>query len=226
MAAREFQMLHSLDIRPSEGRGFGLFATANIPAKTIICQEAPTFYAPAKILTGTNEEKVNTFCDMYASARVSDRNRLNDHIWIPEHYERNKDLYNWFDRWLKKYMQANGSYQPEEPRTEMVEELIKAYTTFWTNASGTPDRGAAVYSTFARANHSCRPNASWRYTDNAPYYLEMVTECDIPAGDEVTVSYDYFGRQKLKKRRERLASWGFVCKCEKCTEEEFALGRK
>ncbi|KAI1648377.1 SET domain-containing protein [Daldinia loculata] len=224
MAAREFKMLNSIDVRPSEGRGFGLFAKANIPANTIISSETATIYGPPSIRSRSDEQKVNVFCDAFASASESNRSRLDSHAWNPEQYEQHKDLYNHFDKWLKNYMRSSGSYEPGFNRTEAVMALIKAYSIFWINASGTPDNGAAVYSTFARSNHSCRPNATWRYRGDPPYHLEMVTECDIPAGEEVTVSYDNLSRLKLDERQKLLSNWGFTCKCERCTEEEYMLG--
>ncbi|KAI0119575.1 SET domain-containing protein [Daldinia grandis] len=225
MPPKEFQMLNSLNVKSSEGRGLGLFTKANIPANTVISRELAIIDTPRAISARSDEQQVNAFCEAYASISESKRCRLGDHAWNPLLYEQHKDYYNHFDKWLKNAMRNKGIYEPGIVRTEAVTLLIKAYTIFWTNASGTPDRGAAVHGTFARANHSCRPNAGWRYTSSQPYYLEMITERDIPAGEEVTVSYDALHRRNLDERRKVLSSWGFVCQCERCTEEEATRDR-
>ncbi|KAI1658908.1 SET domain-containing protein [Daldinia decipiens] len=225
MAPREFEMLNSVEVKASEGKGLGLFAKANIPANTIVSRESPIIYGSPRIRSRSYEEKVRVFCEAYSSASVSQRGQLDNHAWNPEQHEQHKDLYNHFDKWLKDLMERSRIYEPEVPRTEPVLALIKAYSIFWINASGTPDNGAAVYSTFARSNHSCRPNTTWRYIGDRPYELELVTECDIPAGEEITVAYDNLSRLKLDDRRRVLSNWGFTCQCERCTEEEYAMGR-
>ncbi|CAE8655719.1 unnamed protein product [Polarella glacialis] len=68
------------------------------------------------------------------------------------------------------------------------------------------------------ANHSCRPNAIWYFTD---FSISFRAIADLAAGDEVTISY-LEGEELLAatgQRRAKLLQGGkdFHCTCERCS---------
>ncbi|KAK4193212.1 hypothetical protein QBC35DRAFT_468890 [Podospora australis] len=69
----------------------------------------------------------------------------------------------------------------------------------------------------ARINHDCRPNLHYRLT-NITHTTVAVR--DIPAGEELTISYIY-GQASKKTRTKELQDWGFNCSCSQCTLSGF-----
>lgn len=67
----------------------------------------------------------------------------------------------------------------------------------------------------ARVNHSCLPNAEHLYINRAGL-LTLWAVKDIPAGEEITLSYmdDFKGYEERKVFLER--NWNFVCDCNAC----------
>ncbi|KAI9038415.1 SET domain-containing protein [Aspergillus affinis] len=86
------------------------------------------------------------------------------------------------------------------------------------------DRGeqfaAAVYPRAAIANHSCSPNIIHKPDNDRR--MVFVASCDIQPGEECCISYfDLTEFVDLSERREHLQkSFRFLCKCERCLEEE------
>jgi len=79
---------------------------------------------------------------------------------------------------------------------------------------------AAIFPRTARLNHSCDPNAVYRWNSNLGCLTVHVCQ-PIAAGTEITVSYGPTSPHMdvtWKARQERLqASFGFRCACTKCT---------
>ena len=78
---------------------------------------------------------------------------------------------------------------------------------------------SGIFLKAARFNHSCCANAIFAWNGN----LQRVTVhamVDIPAGEEISVSYDFpFG--SVTNRRKRLHEiYGFVCDCPACHLED------
>ncbi|KAI1479697.1 SET domain-containing protein [Daldinia eschscholtzii] len=223
MDSAELKMIGCLRVgRTLDNKGFGLFVTANIPANTVISCEEATMYASRELRSPDIQVRINTFCDLYSASSQADRCRLNDHACNLEHFTASKEYYENFENWYVNYLTRQGTYDPDIPREEKVLKLIKSWSTFWTNCASSNDGETGLWSTFARANHSCRPNTLWRYVGKSPYIAQIVTMQDLPAGTEVTVSYSDLKNADLEKRRRTLQGWGFLCKCERCTEDELA----
>lgn len=74
----------------------------------------------------------------------------------------------------------------------------------------------SIFATGARFNHSCAPNAVYRWNTN----LNALTvhACQpIAAGDEICVYYGFDGHVTRSARQTRLkSSFGFDCTCAKC----------
>ncbi|KAK3300599.1 uncharacterized protein B0H64DRAFT_428639 [Chaetomium fimeti] len=70
-----------------------------------------------------------------------------------------------------------------------------------------------VFPEVSKFNHDCRPNVHYRLSG-----LKHTTVAvrDIPAGEELTISYIYTGIAR-SKRLSQLDQWGFACSCQQCT---------
>lgn len=73
----------------------------------------------------------------------------------------------------------------------------------------------ALFVAAARFNHSCCPSA---YVDSTRAECVVRALRDIPAGEEVCISYVPVS-DSLAKRQEALNGRGFVCTCQRCEEE-------
>ncbi|KAI1802924.1 SET domain-containing protein [Daldinia bambusicola] len=222
MASEELKMLGCLRVARVENKGLGLFVTQDIPADTIISCEEASMYGAMEKKTRYDETKINSFCNLYKESSQAERTRLDDHACNPELYEANRNFYSIFDKWFVNHLKRQGTFDPSVSRTDKVLKLIRSYSTFWTNCASVYEQEVGFWSTFARCNHSCRPNSTWRYVGKSPYFLQLVTTKDIPAGSEVTVTYLGLEKDSLARRREVLKGWGFTCTCERCTEEDLA----
>lgn len=80
-------------------------------------------------------------------------------------------------------------------------------------------KGQALFSLLCLVNHSCEPSTVARFSSwkgRAMVRLEALR--DIEAGEELTMSYIDEG-ESLEERKVALASYGFVCGCDKCVGE-------
>jgi len=72
-------------------------------------------------------------------------------------------------------------------------------------------------------NHSCNPNAH-RSVRDVNGYVYVVAVRDIPAGDEVTITYihtNYFS--KTRRTADLLAKYKFTCQCSVCVRDDPAI---
>lgn len=77
----------------------------------------------------------------------------------------------------------------------------------------------AVFVETSRLNHSCNPNAEWLWREDTKT-IEIVALRDIECGQEILISYLYFGEDSTAvARRLQLLDWKFICRCERCIAE-------
>ncbi|CAM8938992.1 unnamed protein product [Rhodiola kirilowii] len=82
--------------------------------------------------------------------------------------------------------------------------------------------GVGLWLLSSYINHSCCPNARRLHIGD---HVIVVASRDIKAGEELTFAYfDVF--KPLEKRREMLATWGFICRCRRCEFEERVLSNR
>lgn len=76
----------------------------------------------------------------------------------------------------------------------------------------------AVSAEISMINHSCRPNACWKYNAGK---CEVHALDIIPAGQEITIAYSSHQEHTLcnttNRRKHLLAVWNFTCNCTICT---------
>ncbi|KAH9892149.1 SET domain-containing protein [Xylariomycetidae sp. FL2044] len=94
---------------------------------------------------------------------------------------------------------------------DIVEDVLR------TNAFSFPlagEKHMALYPDVSRINHACKPNAFIRFTPSS-LAVSIVATRDIPAGEEISLSYIPLG-QPRQERRAALQRWGFNCTCALC----------
>eukprot|EP01053_Blabericola_migrator_P013239 Blabericola_migrator_1__13238@NODE_91_length_14555_cov_140_209277_g81_i0_p2_GENE_NODE_91_length_14555_cov_140_209277_g81_i0NODE_91_length_14555_cov_140_209277_g81_i0_p2_ORF_typecomplete_len479_score73_37SET/PF00856_28/2_4e10SET/PF00856_28/3_7e03NOB1_Zn_bind/PF08772_11/1_4_NODE_91_length_14555_cov_140_209277_g81_i040445480 len=80
------------------------------------------------------------------------------------------------------------------------------------------NEGLILYDRISNMAHSCNSSATWHYGSNDAFVLRARQH--LAPGDEITISY--IGDEDLLKpthtRRERLSSWQFTCRCDRCSD--------
>lgn len=80
--------------------------------------------------------------------------------------------------------------------------------------------GTAFYAIQSCINHSCQPNAhALRSEDDPNSFAVIVATQDIPAGEEVTISY-VDESLPYELRQEALQDYGFLCCCPLCHNQQ------
>merc|ERR1712110_565827 len=84
--------------------------------------------------------------------------------------------------------------------------------------------GVSLFTTVARINHSCEPNAKIDFLANAAR-LTAVSIAPLVPGQELSISYI---RQEadVRSRKQQLLEYGFVCGCARCLREDSGEVRK
>lgn len=83
------------------------------------------------------------------------------------------------------------------------------------NSVDLPGRGAAVFEELSRANHSCQPNAAFKFESDS---CSLVAMRPLAVGDEVTISYikESCLMMPITHRKSMLSTWDFDCRCPRC----------
>jgi len=81
--------------------------------------------------------------------------------------------------------------------------------------------GFGVYPIPSFFNHSCFPNVR---KDRSGRRLRFITTQDVDADEELCISYGHVEGMDLKQRRNELwEGWFFLCRCNRCLEEEAVI---
>ncbi|KAG6917993.1 hypothetical protein DXG01_017003 [Tephrocybe rancida] len=77
-------------------------------------------------------------------------------------------------------------------------------------------RTSGVFDAISRANHSCAPNAAYKF--NVPSFsLSLRAVRPIKAGEEITITYCHQTKPKAQRQAE-LLPYGFQCTCARCSD--------
>ncbi|QSZ28627.1 hypothetical protein DSL72_003126 [Monilinia vaccinii-corymbosi] len=225
-------------VKPSPGRGQGLFTTKAVKAgELLLCEKAFAHcYAETSEYSKTNSQTtllVNLHTNRMTLGTQSDLiTTIVQKLW------RNPSL-------IPKFTTLHhGSFQPVE-RIEVdkkpVIDTFLVERSIALNVFGCPTSSYEAHSTVAKSgedeykhhscgiwlmaskiNHSCLSNTQRSFLGD----LQLVrATCDIPAETELTFWYTEpaENRRKIKKA---LGNWGFQCKCIICLDLEETTSRQ
>lgn len=217
------QLSNVLDIRPSPGKGHGLFARCDIPAFTQILSE------PALISIKEGEDLPQIW-QQYESLPI-DRQRL--YKQLQREFKLDRDLI------MGQKLRKRGYSDKQVPRMVHVAAIFQANAfnveDFWARAPtaedfqlatndqegtslGGPIKRRALFPTIARLNHSCVCNAH-DYFDPRTKSMDVRTVTLIPKDTEITIAY-FSPLAPKSERRVRQSGWGFECDCAACSGPE------
>lgn len=188
--------LPTLDIRPSAGKGLGLFTVNAIPAYTRILEDDA-------LLSLADGEDLPQLWERYCVLPAELKQGF-DELSAPEHVIARESMM------ISKLEQRNYD-------SEQASKMARVNSRWQGNAIKTgasKDWMYCLFQTFARINHSCTPNAHAHYRTGGREVVYAVH--DIQAGDEITIGY-FDITMPLSDRQQRAMSWGFQCSCPACT---------
>jgi hypothetical protein len=178
-------------VEHSEGKGLGVFAIHDLDVGDIVMRETPPLkIAPPEFVKGTG----------YPMSEVTKLVRAE------------------FDTLSSTEQDEIMSLTYHVTATEEA-TMDKLGIIFRTNAynSGT---AIGLFPKIARINHSCRPNASYYWSDKLNKRIVYASR-KIAKGEEIFVSYiPLLLRQE--HRQKHLDRYGFKCSCEACAQQSAA----
>ncbi|KAF2818415.1 SET domain-containing protein [Ophiobolus disseminans] len=178
-------------VKASNGKGLGLFSAHDLDVGEIVMRETPPLkISPPEIVKGSG----------YPMPAVTKLVRKE------------------FDT-LSSAVQDEIMSLTYHITSSKEATMDKLGIIFRTNAYNS-GKDIGLFPKIARINHSCRPNASYYWSDKLNKRIVYATR-KIKKGEEVYVSYiplllTQEGRQKLLDR------YGFKCSCDACAQERAA----
>lgn len=190
-------------IAPIPGKGLGTIATRDIRQGILILEETPlaTVQNQDFFAADGDEETDNMVKDIVDSVK-----RLS----IQQRYEF-LQLYRFFpDSYSEAFKQSPAPYNSDES--------IDIIAKFLTNSFG-DTKHADVLKVLtlkaSRLNHSCSPNATWRYNRETNKFQIRANQ-DIASGSEVTIVYSCLLEPRKDRQAKLERGYGFVCECIAC----------
>ncbi|THV07612.1 SET domain-containing protein [Dendrothele bispora CBS 962.96] len=202
-------------IAESPGKGTGMFAARDIEWGELILAERPmlviptTFRAVGGIICPPDFTK-DQVQQAYMNAIESTMETLVNRMPM-EYQEAYKKLWNCHENDgsgpLFGIARTNGfgigDY--DEPTDPAFPDTKNGYSGTFKNLS--------------RINHSCRPNVD-RDWDSPTFSLQIRASKPIKKGEEITITYIGNLTDPASARQRELASYGFTCACEACSNPE------
>jgi hypothetical protein len=146
-------------VRPSEGKGLGVFATKLIPRGTQIIVEQPLIsVAVPEMVAGQGFKIMDMLSDLETEFQ----------ILSPEQQA--------------EFLQLHDFRFPSEDKQSRL------LTIFRSNAYNTGDQNVGLFPKIARINHSCMPNSGNWWSEKQGRRV-IYAAVDIQTDEEITVSY-------------------------------------
>lgn len=201
-----------LEIRRTKNRGWGLFATEDIPAGTVVLREEPLACIRTMNLTFPSESELSRQFAEVAPLGNSEKTVYESLADLLVRRGVNRD-------WLRPFPSRAGKRITVRDLAILVAEANGfALTTAMTGVSYL----FGLYDAASLLNHSCEPNALRFGTGKVTTESLVRTRLAVPAGQEVTVSY-LVGLEEVPHRGIRQAATDihskFVCRCARCDRE-------
>ncbi|THU86387.1 SET domain-containing protein [Dendrothele bispora CBS 962.96] len=199
------------------GKGMGMFATCDIEWGELILTERPLLVFPASNRHMSSLAYPKDFTiDQIQQAQLNQLEKVMETL-VNQMPKENQEAY----KRLANCHQEDGSGPLHGiARTngfsigDYYEPKIPGFPEAATRYSGT-------FKDISRINHSCRPNTR-RDWDSPTFSLHLRATKPIKKGQEITLSYISDGVDPTTGRQRQLASYGFTCTCEACSNPEIS----
>jgi len=206
-----------VEVRPVDGKGFGLVTTQPVKAGTKMLAEKPllilkrrhkdldrvSFAEITSVFNSLDSEKQARLLELQASAAPAALSQLQCEG------EMGKLLHNY------NSVKESTVYQQGARVTQIfnANHVRVGEDENWVTS--------AVFEMYSRVNHSCRPNSTYKTLAGETGCQMVVTASqDLPANTELTINYIptfQGGLASRADRRQRLQSWEFHCSCCLCS---------
>lgn len=209
-------LLYGCRVKPTPGKGLGLFAEEDVLTGEVIIVEKPSLvHGPL-----TEEQDARFWCDpRNISRQFANTDLMKNFMNLSQ--EDQSDIMA-LQNCREKQFPSRDWCPGERPNGSTLAGK------FLTNRFRISSKLTGIFFRCAIINHSCDPNCTFHIEvngsiDAGDQWLVIEAGRDIKAGDELTISYipssDSFGE------RQALLSicYGFKCVCPRCVEEKARL---
>lgn len=122
--------------------------------------------------------------------------------------------------WKQGYMYFTNAF-PKAAETVSMDEFLYLMGTYNIN-----NLDLSIFLLQSHLNHNCAPNCDVETAVQKYDGLKVRAARDIKAGEELTTSYVNPAHTVQQRQRELRVNWGFVCKCQKCKDDQQTQQRR
>ncbi|KAI1214191.1 uncharacterized protein F4807DRAFT_468137 [Annulohypoxylon truncatum] len=205
-------------IKPSPGKGLGVFATQAIERNDKIVHE------PA-LLSQTNAEELekgSRFKCLIDKFDQLDDNKKAQYLSLSHRVVGfDKETYDV----LRYFINTTQPRIADDDYQKTFQELTRMLDVFNTNCAAMVKsnrlEGFGIFPIYSRINHSCIPNARWQYNYTVNE-MEVHAVRDIADNEEITITYFPYDRSlsTFQDREWDCLLRGFQCDCEACADPD------
>lgn len=116
--------------------------------------------------------------------------------------------------WKDGYLYFTNAF-PKAAEAVSLDEFLMMMGTYNIN-----NLDSSVFLLQLHLNHNCAPNCDVETALQKYNGLKVKAARDIKLGEELTTSYVNPSHTFQQRQRELRVNWGFMCKCNKCKEDE------
>jgi hypothetical protein len=190
-----------LEVRPSPGKGRGLFAKTKIPAGTRIIAEKAVIHLP-----NTDSSSLAIY-DYYLTLPQATKDE-----YLQLAYANTSPPANYAYEIWKALRDSNR-------KEDIVQEASTVAAIFQNNAFGNDGKEQLsyedLYLKISLLNNSCSPNACCNNDDELQTcYIHVVR--DIEPNEEIAIAYTDVLVSVKTRAKFFMESWGFLCACPAC----------
>ncbi|OTA80955.1 hypothetical protein M434DRAFT_380657 [Hypoxylon sp. CO27-5] len=196
------------EVRESEGKGLGCFATRDIFAGNQILLEK------CRLSCGNYATRAQTVDDLVKNYKKLSQEEKNQYLslYASNKWEHVRDIHHTLSEFGLPI--------------EEKEEYARLYLVYLGNCfavdDGVRDQDGTIlveardgiYLKASRFNHSCDPNVTYSAMQIPGYWAATATR-NIKKGTELCITYIPLFPSR-EKRQRRLRGWGFTCRCTRC----------
>ena len=212
------------EIRPSPGKGLGVFATRPLQRFDVIMRDplvfnaGPLHLAPHELMQSFKQtitdpsigSKILGLCYTPVQNDYNDDSSYN-HNFQPIDWKNPRERESELRSHLARIVDQNAIPIQLEPEDE--DSPVPGLP----GLPGLPVRARAIFLDTARINHSCVPNAENTFRDRITDTNVVIANQDIKEGDEITISYINRLLPLATRREILMEQWGFRCQCPACS---------